>query len=146
MNKAIALFLISSLPLISGCKWSDDKTKDQEPKDSKVVVIEDKVVKINSEADLKKLIHSKKPVVLKFETGWCGACKVMEPVYKKAATKFEDVTFVTVDADKFGSVAKEYEILGVPTFIFIKDGKVLEKTVGGLQEDKFFETIETTFK
>ena len=142
----IAMPLIAiSLILFSGCetlnKWFEQKPPQEE-------IIDTNIFKINSEADFsRKVLDSDKPVIVKFETDWCGACKTMAPVFEKSADEFVGkMKFTQVDADKQKELAQRYEIKGVPTFIFFKDGKIVEKIEGGMDEDDFVNKIKEIIK
>ncbi|ERN01363.1 hypothetical protein AMTRI_Chr03g147350 [Amborella trichopoda] len=78
---------------------------------------------------------SKKLIVIDFGAAWCGPCRVMEPFYKELATKFPDVEFVKLDVDELMDVADEWEIQAMPTFILVKQGRVVEKVVGARKDD-----------
>ncbi|KAK1263139.1 Thioredoxin H2-1 [Acorus gramineus] len=79
--------------------------------------------------------NSTKLMVIHFTASWCGPCQVIEPVIKEFAAKFTDVTFAKIDIDKLPSVAEEWEVEGVPTFVFVKQGTEVDKVVGANKEE-----------
>lgn len=92
-----------------------------------------------------QVLESAKPVVVKLEAAWCGACQEMEPVFAKLAAQMPDITFVTVDIDQVGEIAKKYSITGVPTFLLIKDGQEMRsdnRVLGVIEEEAFREILE----
>ena len=109
---------------------------------------EGNVIEITSKDNFEEeVLQAKLPVIAKFETEWCGACKIMEPIYAKASQDFEGkIKFVKVDADHLKEIAQEYKIAGIPAFIFFKDGKDIEKIEGGMDEEDFVEVIKEVFK
>lgn len=144
MKKILTPLLVISLMLFSGCKMLEDWfAKKPLPE-----AIDTNIIKIDSEDEFsKKVFDSKKPVVVKFETDWCGACTTMAPIFEKSADEFIDqMKFTQVDADKQKELAQKYEIKGVPTFIFFKDGKIIEKIEGGMNEDDFKNKIKEIIK
>ncbi|KAI5589975.1 hypothetical protein POPTR_005G232650v4 [Populus trichocarpa] len=44
--------------------------------------------------------------------------------------KLPNVTFLKVDVDELKSVAQEWDVQAMPTFIFLKDGEIVEKFTG----------------
>lgn len=87
----------------------------------------------NNELDNKLKQAGNKLVVIDFFATWCGPCKEMEPVFKALAKENSDVVFLKSDVDKADDLAEKYEIEIVPTFIFIKNNKKVDKLVGGSQ-------------
>ncbi|KAJ6794776.1 thioredoxin H1 [Iris pallida] len=76
-----------------------------------------------------------KLVVVDFTATWCGPCRMMAPIFAELAKKFADVVFLKVDVDELKDVATEWEIEAMPTFLFVKDGKIVDKIVGARKDD-----------
>ncbi|KAK1263142.1 Thioredoxin H2-1 [Acorus gramineus] len=74
-------------------------------------------------------------MVIHFTASWCGPCRFIEPVIKQFAAKFTDVTFAKIDIDELRSVAKEWKVEAVPTFVFVKQGTEVGKVVGANKEE-----------
>jgi thioredoxin 1 len=71
------------------------------------------------------------PVVVDFFATWCGPCKRLSPILDNLAGPLTNrVKFLKVDVDRSANLAKHFEVDGVPTLIFFKDGKVVDKLVG----------------
>jgi thioredoxin 1 len=71
------------------------------------------------------------PVVVDFFATWCGPCKRLSPMLDNLAGPLTNrVKFLKVDVDQSANLAKQFEVDGVPTLIFFKDGKVVDKLVG----------------
>jgi thioredoxin 1 len=68
---------------------------------------------------LEEALTNGQPTMADFGAGWCQACKMMDPVLKQAARKYEGkADIVYVDTDKFPQMARDYKIRAIPTQIF----------------------------
>src|SRR5450432_2312709 len=69
------------------------------------------------------------PVLLNFETDWCGFCKKMRP----AIAQLEKAGFPveSTDGDQQKDLTRRYKVTGFPTFIVVDEaGEVLGRTEG----------------
>ncbi|KAJ1434197.1 thioredoxin-like protein [Ochromonadaceae sp. CCMP2298] len=82
-----------------------------------------------------------KLVVVDFSAVWCGPCKAIAPAYQSLSEQFTDVVFLKVDVDVAQGVAARYEVMSMPTFLFLKGGKVVGR-FSGASVQKLVETIE----
>ncbi|KAL4313203.1 hypothetical protein GQ457_01G009490 [Hibiscus cannabinus] len=78
---------------------------------------------------------SKKLVVVDFTASWCGPCRIMAPILAEMAKKLPHVLFLKVDVDELATVAQDWDIEAMPTFIFLKEGTVIDKIVGAKKDD-----------
>ncbi|KAF7817605.1 thioredoxin H-type [Senna tora] len=84
---------------------------------------------------LKKGEESKKLIVVDFTASWCGPCRFIAPILAEIAKKLPNVIFLKVDVDELKSVAQEWDIEAMPTFLFLKEGKLVDKVVGAKKEE-----------
>ncbi|CUM63537.1 uncharacterized protein PRCAT00001115001 [Priceomyces carsonii] len=69
-------------------------------------------------------------VVVDFFATWCGSCKIIAPLLDKFSKEYTQAKFIKVDVDEFGDIAQEYEITAMPTVLFFKGGKLINKIIG----------------
>ncbi len=75
--------------------------------------------------------------ILKFEADWCGPCQQMKPVFDKVSKNLEDkATFETINVDSQPSLADRYNVRGLPTVVAVKDGKVIDRSMGYMNNFK----------
>uniref|UniRef100_A0A7C9DAE6 Thioredoxin domain-containing protein n=1 Tax=Opuntia streptacantha TaxID=393608 RepID=A0A7C9DAE6_OPUST len=74
--------------------------------------------------------NSPKLMVIDFSASWCGPCQYMEPILKDFSIKYGDVEFVKIDVDELSDVASEFGVEAMPTFVFMKKGKEVDRLVG----------------
>ena len=88
-------------------------------------------------------IESHKLMILDFWAPWCGPCKAFAPTFEAAAEKYPDICFARVNTEVEQDLAKQFEILSVPTLIAAKDGTIVQVQLGALTPDKFEKMIST---
>ncbi|CAH9088701.1 unnamed protein product [Cuscuta epithymum] len=84
---------------------------------------------------LEKGKDSQKLIVVDFTASWCGPCRFIAPFLAELAKKLPDVTFLKVDVDELKEVAKDWAIEAMPTFMFMKEGSIVDKVVGAKKDD-----------
>lgn len=98
----------------------------------------------------KSVLQSSVPVIVDFWAPWCSPCKAVAPMLEKIAKDYAGQLIVAkVDTDENPQYAMKNEVQGIPTMLFIANGKVLHRQVGALPEsslrttvDQFLETIK----
>lgn len=89
------------------------------------------VINLNQENFEEEVINSDKPVLIDFWAGWCGPCKMMSPVIEQIAEESSDTVKVCkINVDEEQTLALKYNVMSIPTFVVIKDGKETGRTVG----------------
>ena len=89
------------------------------------------------------VLKSDKPVMLDFWAEWCQPCKMLTPTVEELAGEFEGQVLVgKLNVDDNPNTATNYGIRGIPTLLFIKDGKVLQQLVGVKSKAEIKKVIE----
>lgn len=87
--------------------------------------------------------NSKQLLVVDFWAAWCGPCKSLEPTLEALSNEHGDlVSIIKINVDENSDSAMKYNIRGIPTLLFIKDGKVLDMLVGNNPKNLISEKIK----
>ena len=83
-------------------------------------------------------------VMVDFWATWCGPCKIVAPVVEELAQEYAGkVNFAKVNTDENPDLASRFNIRGIPTLIFFKDGKVLDQIVGAVPKAQLKTKIDS---
>lgn len=80
-----------------------------------------------------EVMKSEIPVLIDFYAEWCGPCRMMAPVVDQLASDYEGrVKIGKINVDEESDLAARFGIQSIPSFIFIKDGKVVDRVTGAM--------------
>ena len=92
------------------------------------------VRQINSE-EFKESIKEGKVVVDLFAT-WCGPCKMLSPILDEISEEITTTKFYKIDVDDNEDIAREYNVMSIPTVLVFENGELIN-TIVGLKSREF---------
>jgi thioredoxin 1 len=102
------------------------------------------IVHITDDTFESEVLQSPTPVLVDYWAEWCGPCKMIAPVLDELASEMQGkAKFVKMNVDENPQVAGQYGIMSIPTLIVFKDGKPVNKMVGGQPKPQLKAFIES---
>lgn len=82
-------------------------------------------------------------VLVDFFANWCAPCKMIAPVIDELANELDNVKVFKVDIDQSMELGVEFKIKSIPTFLFFKDGVVVDKLMGVNDKQIFIDKLNS---
>lgn len=80
-----------------------------------------------------EVLKSDIPVMVDFFATWCGPCSMMAAPVLELSKEYEGkIKIGKLDIDQSMSVAQKYRVMSVPTFLFFKNGEVVDTAMGAI--------------
>lgn len=101
-----------------------------------------------------QVLKSDLPVIVDFWAPWCGPCRMVAPILDKLAKEQAGkLVIAKVNTDEHSEWAMRYGVQGIPTMLFVSNGKIIHRQVGALPEgmlrdvvSQFMDVVSSTPK
>jgi thioredoxin 1 len=88
-------------------------------------------------------LDSDKPVMVDFWAEWCGPCRMVTPIVEEMSTEYDGRAVIgKVNVDENPDISMKFGIRNIPTIIFLKNGEMVDKSVGAVPKNVLTEKIE----
>ena len=92
-------------------------------------------INVTDAAFEKTVLQSDLPVIVDFWAPWCGPCRMVAPTLEKLAKEYDGkMVIAKVNTDENPEWAMKFGVQGIPTMLFVHNGKVAHTQVGALPE------------
>jgi len=99
-------------------------------------------IHVTDSAFEKTVLQSVVPVIVDFWAPWCSPCRAVAPTLEKLAKEYAGKLLVAkVNTDEQQQWAEKYNVQGIPTMLFVANGKIVHRQVGALPEKMLREVV-----
>ena len=82
--------------------------------------------KVITNTNFQEILEAPGLLVIDFWATWCGPCRMLGPIVDELAAEFEGRATIA----KCKEIAARFGVRNIPTVVFVKDGEVVDRTVG----------------
>lgn len=101
------------------------------------------VITLTTENFEQEALNSRVPVLIDFWASWCGPCKMMGPIVDQIAEEMgTNAKICKINIDEQRDFATKYDVMSIPTFILIKDGKEVKRLIGAMPKEELSRLFE----
>ncbi len=96
-------------------------------------------------ADTEEQPTPKAVELLDFWAEWCGPCKIMEPIFEEIEKDYHNkmtITKINVDEEEHRALVEKYNVMSIPTYLFMKNGEVVDQLIGAQAKETLTKKLD----
>lgn len=88
-----------------------------------------------------EVLNSKETVLVDFWAAWCAPCRMVSPIVDEIAEERPDIKVCKINVDEEPELASAFQVMSIPTLVVIKDGKVVNQSVGAQPKNQILSLL-----
>jgi thioredoxin 1 len=90
-----------------------------------------------------KVLAAQQMVLVNFSAENSGACQIQDPEFEEISKEYDGrAVFARIDADKNQETISQWKIEGIPTIIFFKGGREINRIKGIIMRERLRRQVE----
>ena len=90
-----------------------------------------------------EIVKAATPALVDLWAAWCGPCRLIAPVVEELAGKYAgQMKMYKLNVDDYPQLAAQFRVMNIPTLLFFKEGKEVDRIVGVQPKEELSRRIE----
>ena len=93
-------------------------------------------------SEFQSVVDAAPLAMVDFWASWCGPCKMLSPTVEAIAQEYDGKVLVgKVNVDEEPELARQFGVMSIPTVVFLKNGKEIDRKVGVMPPESFVSVL-----
>jgi thioredoxin 1 len=109
----------------------------------KRIMMADSYFDVSDQDFTEKVLEAEQMVLVNFSAESSGACQIQDPEFEAVSKQYQGrVMFARINTDKYNAITSQWKIDGIPTIIFFKGGREINRIKGIMMRDRLRRQVE----
>ncbi len=97
---------------------------------------------ILTDSTLEGFVRENRWAIIDCWASWCPPCRALSPIIDRLAEDHGEVAFGKLNVDENPETPRRYGIMAIPTLLYFRDGRLVDRTVGLLPREALRERVK----